>query len=350
MAMDITTGFEASKRMMRLVRRRVFPNSDGRSQERQTLIEQIATRPLDDVLHRKLALHYLSTGRLIPAIAECRTSLALNPHCNDEARALLAKLYDAVGLKRLSLHLTEREILPAGSADESTAIEGTEPDIVTNLSPPTYQRIKALSSRITQTMGEREATILDVGGGDGALCLLLPNARYVLAEPRINGLRGDFTFPKGFFDVVVACHVLEHVQESEKEVFLETLCELASKLVIVLGPVERDAGAALDSLIYRITRYVWAAEHLDCRLPSLQMFRDFAQKHALECNVMANGDLAATYWMVFAGYYAALAKRTHEFQEVRRFSNLHLNDHLSNPQQPNDYLVELIVGGPDRRG
>ena len=176
-------------------------------------------------------------------------------------------------------------------------------------------------------------------GGRGTLGTFLPNCECVLAEPRINGLHAE-AFREQSFDVVVACHVFEHIPDAEKEDFLTALCGLARKAVLLLGPF--DAGRVnLSSFFYEITKAEWAREHLESRLPTLKMVSEFAVRRQMRYQVTANGNRAAAYWMVFAGYFAEWAGRTEELRRVGRMSNQHFNDDISNPNQRNDYLVEL---------
>lgn len=310
----------------------------------QPILHDIAQRPLDHRAHFKLAQHYFAIARFIPAIAVCRTSLALGSE-SPEVYRLLAKAYFSAGCGSLGENLVVRGLLPADYFTSLAKEYSTDTGSLTNLPPFTYQRLKAVEARIRQAVPDEPVRILDVGGGDGALCLFMPNAQYVLAEPTINGITGQSdVFPEKSFDIVVACHVLEHIPEVEKDNFLDVLCSLAKNRVILVGPMD-DHGitAQMDSLIYRITFASWAGEHLDCKLPTLDMVRKFARKRGLSCKVTANGDRAAVFWMVFALHYANIAGKTNELDEIVQFSNRYLNDHISNPNQPNDYFVELYI-------
>ena len=158
----------------------------------------------------------------------------------------------------------------------------------------------------------------------------------------MNGLEGRKAFfPEKSFDVVVACHVLEHIPDEDKEDFLDELCSLAGTAVVLLGPVEHPLlGHLTPRLIYRITRASWAREHIDCHLPTLEMLKDFAIGRSLDYKITPNGARATAFWMVLAGYFARTAGRTNELEKAIDFSNRHLNDNIFNPNEPNDYIVE----------
>lgn len=310
----------------------------------QSILDEIAKHPMDYRIHFILAKYYFSIGRIIPAIAECRTSIGLGNESPD-VYLLLAEAYVAVGCGSFAEDLFNRGLLPVEYLRNLLKENAPDTDGLLKLSPPIYQRLRAIAIRVEQAISDPGVQILDVGGGEGQLCLFLPNANYVLAEPTINGITGQsLAFAEKFFDVVVACHVLEHIPDVEKENFLETLCMLAKNRVILLVPVNDDGDAiGADALIYRITQAPWAKEHLDCKLPTLALLREFANRRGFGCNITPNGNRAAVFWMIFACHYANVAGKTNELKEIVRSSNRYFSDSLSNSNQPNDYFVEFHV-------
>ena len=311
-------------------------------QRLQSILDEIAKHPTDYRIHFILAEYYFSIGRIIPAIAECRTSLALGSE-DPEVYRLLGKSYIVAGCSSLAKDLFVRGLLSTKYVRNLKKACGADTNGLLKFSPITYQRLKAIKTLINQRIPNPHLRILDIGGGEGQLCLFMPNAQYVLAEPAINGIMGQSpSFTKKSFDIVVASHVLEHIPNVEKENFLEALCFLAKDRVILLVPVGDDGYAAeADALIHRITQASWAMEHLKCEMPTLEMLREFANRRGLKCDVTPNGNRAALFWMIFATHYANVAGKTNELQEIIGISNRYLNDTLSNPNQPNDYFVEF---------
>jgi hypothetical protein len=222
------------------------------------------------------------------------------------------------------------------------AAPGTRSTFATSLFA--FQRAERVAQRVRQLHGDR-ASILDVGGGAGPLALFLPDSDYVLAEPIVNGI--DSCAARGLgrrFDVVVCCHVLEHIPESKKNDFLSDLTSLTNGHVILLGPSRGESRMPdVDQLFHRIGNLEWAAEHLHCGLPQIANIRAFADSTGCECSVQANGSLPTTYWMVWAFHYASLAQRSHELEEITSFYNREISPDPSSPELPNDYLIELDV-------
>jgi hypothetical protein len=300
------------------------------------LQQALAGHPLDASLHLELARTYLDLERFHAAVGTARTGLALGYEGTDGVR-LLQRAYAGAGLGRLA---RDAGVTADPRSDPADADEGT-----LDLPPVVYHRLRAIAARCRAVAAEASLRILDVGGGEGQLAAFLPDTAYCLAEPTINGLEASAFAARTDFDVVVACHVLEHVPDEAKEAFLGDLCDLARRRVILLGPVSDDpTGPAIDALVHRITGADWAAEHLACGRPSLGMLRHFAETRGYGAEATPHGDQAATFWMIFAEHFADDPVKRDRLRELNRFSNEHFHDRLSHPEQPNDYLVELVVG------
>lgn len=314
---------------------------------RESLLKRIRDTPTSDAAHRELGDYYAKLGSFVRAIAQYRTALAF-------ARTMatvrsLADAYRGAGYSALAAETTASVPTPqlvAATAIMSATVESDDLLALHSLDPTVYQRQRALAIRIRQLYSGRTARVLDIGGGDGALSLFLPEAEYVLVEPSVNGLTGDVTLPEKSFDVVVACHVLEHIPAVERDGFLVELCNKSRGHVLILGPFASATDPGLcNQLVYEITKATWAAEHIACKLPTIDSIKVFAECNRFPVTVTSNGNASAVFWMVFASYFARESGLGAELDRITRFFNGHLSNQMTNSFQPNDFIVELCIGG-----
>lgn len=175
-----------------------------------------------------------------------------------------------------------------------------------------YSRYKSCAE-IVEAISNEKSTILDVGSGTD--CLMgdfLPHLNISYVDPLIANtptrppymIGGDAFSPElngRTFDCVVSIDALEHVPASQRESFIERLCALAEKAVIIAFPAA-DAGNAIETdlfinNVYKEaygTDYRWLDEHLENGLPSLQDVLDILAAQGFETSVRQNGH---TPWM-----------------------------------------------------
>lgn len=308
------------RRVYRSIKRRFRKSADDpeiRALQSERMA-YVAAHPADPEGHYNLARFYFEHGRVLAAIAECRTSLTFGP--GKSAADLLS------------------------TACASGNYDG---DGIFTLPSFVYQRIKGLASRISARFPNERPKVLDVGGGEGYLNLFLRECDYVLAEPSINGLLVSH-FPDSSFDAVVACHVFEHIPADQKAEFLNRLCSVARRTVLLLGPLDTGMHRVdATGLIYKITQGPWAKEHLDCSIPSVNLITSFAAEHGIPCRVSPSGNWMSVYWAIFAHHFADCAGKKEELREAEEFANKFLRSDLVNEADPNEHLVELDL---ERRG
>lgn len=312
-------------------------------------IERIKSEPLNAEYHVKLAGFLEKANNVYAAIAEYRTALALAYH-DSEIQLALAKAYYMAGCGALAVRECE-ELLRGSSVklkeDASNLLVKAgqlKQSSLLNLSHNRYYRLKSIADHIRSLYPDNMLSFVDVGGGDGALCLFLPTSKYVLAEPTVNGISGtDLPFAEGFFDVVVSVHTLEHVPDLERDRFLDRLVSTAKRHVLLLNPFLLngvDEKRRLE-LILELTSADWAREHLDCALPSLEEVKRYAVKRGLGIKVWPNGNLYTTLALVFLEHYAAVAGKWQDLEKVNVFFNELPLDILTSPSTPTSFIIEL---------
>jgi hypothetical protein len=303
-----------------------------------SLLAEVKSTPLSPHLHLELGKLYLAINRPVSAVGCLRTSLGLGAR-ERAVYPILAHAYAQANCISLARQIVASHNLP------ETLLDGLHKadDGLYQLFPPIYQRLHLVASAILARYSGKTTRVLDVGGGEGALALFLPEVEYVLAEPTVNGLFGQAHYlGEQQFDAVVACHVLEHIQEPDKHNFLSDLASLTRSTLILLGPVaDVQPGEEVTALTYEITGASWAKEHSECHLPCLANLESFAIENGWRFEAEPNSHRAAVYWMVFADYYARLAGRQTEVKRLFAFANRELNQTISSAWQPNDYLVVI---------
>lgn len=163
-----------------------------------------------------------------------------------------------------------------------------------------YRRIFVDLARIADFLdGElpRGATVLDIGGGDGALVDRLLNKRADLnvsmcdVAPSIGSFLSDanrsrvqlfpetpFTDLPGPYDIVTICDVMHHVPVADREEFFSSLadrCRAWGSRKIVFKDVEPGAFRATLSLL--ADRYITGDKHV--MLFSRSDFGGMARRH-----------------------------------------------------------------------
>ncbi|MBI5154601.1 methyltransferase domain-containing protein [Candidatus Poribacteria bacterium] len=332
---------------MTLLQRLFSPAPKGQAPDpgaaRAAAIGKVRASPLDPALHAALGQVYLDARDFVRAAAQFRMAWALGAAGRD-VLAPLAEAYLGFGQPALAKDLIEgraeteaerRALQRAGSAAEKP---------LTAMDHNRYYRHRTLADFIAGLGLPKDHSLLDVGGGNGEFCFFAPAIRYHIAEPSMNGIDGAaLPFAEKQFDVVISCHVLEHIPPQHRETFLENLCRAARRHVVLLNPFRNPRANEEERfrLIIDLTDAQWAKEHLECSLPAVADLEQFAARKGCGFAALPNGTMAASLALVFASHYAAKAGCSAEFERVNRFYNESLRPHLDSEALPNAWLVHF---------
>jgi hypothetical protein len=316
----------------------------------RTWIKLAHERALNPQFHRHLAGMYAERKQWVQVIATYRSSIALGD-VNPDTFLSLAHAYLAFGQVDLAILACQKSRSEEGNSllkqkvKKLITVAGTSmPRPLSNIDHNRFYLLKTLADHVLKLCPSSKCTLLDVGGGDGTFALFVPEVEYVLADPTTNGISGTaLPFTDKFFDVVVACHVLEHIPQNERAQFLDQLCTKAREYVLLLSPFFDSASHVSErlQLVVELTDATWAKEHLAHHLPELQEVKQFASERGLEYRIWPNGSLPTTMAMVFVDHYATLAGCRQEVERINNFFNRRFTEKLTNPELPTDYLVEL---------
>jgi SAM-dependent methyltransferase len=295
----------------------------------QQNLEQVRTRiaadPTDPCAHHDLGRHLQRFRQAIPAYACLRTALAmahLRHEPAPEIQATLAALEVDLGLSPERGEWQPARLAAAGDP---------------------YGRLQRLAMELGGSTAPRGLRVLDVGGGNGFLSLLLPGADYVLVEPQVNGLHGDeLPFPAETFDAAILCHVLEHVPAADRWRLLDEALRLAERCVLVLGPFSPPAGRApAEEGILEATGTSWAREHLSHSLPTLEDLRHYLDQQPVQYEVLPHADARVMYWQYLALHFAVLAGEERAAELATAFYQRRFDSRPIDPADPHDFLVRI---------
>lgn len=314
----------------------------------QDALAAVAARPLDPAAHEALGdawreagdhalaqacyrgAHFLGGGT--PALAVKLAVALLHLGRVDAARDLLATL-EGVGGPDAAVVPQLRSI-----ADRTAAVP------LASLDHNRFLRLRTVAAEIRRLAGAPPVAVVDVGGGDGALAHFLPGDRYLLVEPRANGLSGQaLPLPPGSADVVCACHVLEHVPAAGRDAFLDTLVGAARRHVLLLGPFAAPGvdHAARLRLAVELTGAGWAREHLECGLPDLDAVGAYARGRGLAVDLRPHGAVGISFTATMMHHFANLAGRGADAARINDYLNTLGEEHLTSPALPAAWLVRL---------
>lgn len=289
------------------IKRRLF------SKKISECLEKISHSPFNPKHHYDLGFIFLKSGDKKSAYAQLKTASCLG-HNKIPNQTLLG------------LRLTKQDLIK---------IEHNQ-----------FLRLKRIAKKAIKFFKDESSfSVLDVGGGSGLLAHFLPHEiEYCLFEPSLNGLSTQLLpINTKNFTVVIASHVLEHIPDENKEVFMDKLVLQAKDAIIMLNPFEDSPIKDIErlTLIWEITKSRWAQEHIQCKLPTLQWLKDYAKKNKLQLTLTPHGSRELSVAMVFVEYFSKRSFRFKDLHKITKFYNSLDEESILSDRSPNAYISVL---------
>ena len=180
---------------------------------------------------------------------------------------------------------------------------------VINIPWDRHIRLQGSAREITQRGFPQGTTILDVGGGDGALAWYLKQAgadwQVVLVDPETTGGDGlNLPFEDNSFELVVSVDALEHIPADSREQFLKELCRVTRKGLFIHYPEARSMPAQrLAHSLHPNDQFI--REHVEFVLPSTkEVVQQLARILQIEgddisCGSHVSIQLWLAWWVLF---------------------------------------------------
>lgn len=179
------------------------------------------------------------------------------------------------------------------------AVRVTDAETRKNLSWDRYVRLKASADAI-RNLAAGGASILDVGGYDGALGLFLPDYKLHLIDPETTG--GSLLhepIADQAYEIVAAIDVLEHIAPPERAATLKELSRVARRFIVLNYPCRQTSAA--QELMFKATNNPLVQEHVQWELPDTEWVLENMQDLGFTGSANEHSSLA-----VWLGQYLAL--------------------------------------------
>lgn len=202
-------------------------------------------------------------------------------------------------------------------------------DMKFELSWDRYIRLSHTAEAIKRYLSSG-ATILDVGGFDGALALFLPDFFIDVIDPVTTGGSG-FDLPTTYTNVV-AIDALEHIEPSRRDEFLTQLCRAGDKLCFINYPAQHSESA--QKLVFELTNNPLVREHVEWKLPDSEAVRTFLADRGYEVELQHYGSVSQ--WV------SQYLLQTFAPDEASVASRFLVENHLT--ERSKIWLYDLVIG------
>ncbi len=185
-----------------------------------------------------------------------------------------------------------------------------------------YQRFQAVADLIQELKLGPGMRILDVGSFDDEFSRFLPKHKIRPWNDKILSTTAPLPFRDGFFDIVTALDVLEHVPALERSYFIQEISRVSRAALIMSFPVKE--AEETEQFVLNMTGNMWLAEHREHGLPDPHYVEEILS--SLEMDFERHPNACLPSWM-------AMQLTMHRLRED-------LKDKVSNYFNRNFYKME----------
>lgn len=202
-----------------------------------------------------------------------------------------------------------------------------------------YQRLKLASDKINTT--GKDLLIGDIGGGDGCLCLFLPNHRYILVDSSTNGIDGiNLPFENKFFDICVSCDTLEHLPKQQRQKFISQMIRVSREKVYLIAPFGEKA-RELELFYHELTKDPWTKQHLKYNFSTLKEMEDFLKDKNLSYEISPCSFIPTHFVIGYLNNYLLIDK-PELFKKINHFFNLTYCD-INRIEPSYGHLIDITI-------
>lgn len=159
--------------------------------------------------------------------------------------------------------------------------------------------------------------ILDVGGYKGVTKLLHINDNVttldvfdVKEDGYVKGDGLNLPFKDSQFDFVFSFDVLEHIKQDNRNRFIDEMCRVSSRGVIIAAPIKTELSTAAELLLNNLyiklfdEEHPWLKEHIEYGLPNKDFCNNKLIKNGLNTIVLPSNEInlwLSMQYLIFVG-------------------------------------------------
>lgn len=206
-----------------------------------------------------------------------------------------------------------------------------------------------------QRDGDKQLRILDVGGRAGLTAEFFPKDDVVLVDVRedqddvvVVEAGAPLPFEAGEFDFVVSFDVLEHVRPNEREFWLQELCRVASRAVVITVPMASPEASKAEHRVDQFYQQLagrphpWLVEHQEYGVPEREFVARVLTGTGLAWRHETSNPIKQWVPSMLLGFVRDYARDVLEsYQSIEEFNQRFLSGDAAQPAYRSIYVVSV---------